>query len=149
MKNTKRIILNSIRCPDGTILISHSVHDYKEHKDRNNLVYMVDGGHDYLRRNTHNHAPYEELSIYDDAPFEIIRDNYYRGTWDKEGNRIWIKMSEMTDSHLKNCIIYNIDRGLEANCFSNELYQKEIEYRKKNKITIQDTIQEGIQDDKN
>ena len=64
-----KIICNQIRTPDGTILISHTVHDYKEYKDKNGLVYMVDGGNDYLRRTVHKEAPYEELTIYEDAPF--------------------------------------------------------------------------------
>ena len=133
-----KIICNQIRTPDGTILISHTVHDYKEYKDKNGLVYMVDGGNDYLRRTIHKEAPYEELTIYEDAPFEVIRDNYYRGTFDKEKNRIWIKISEMSNSHLENCITFNIKNGVDENCFANTMYRKELNYRKENDIVIDD-----------
>jgi hypothetical protein len=127
-----KIICNQIRTPDGTLLISHSVHDYIEHKDKiTGRVYAVDGGNEYLRRVGYI-GDCEELSIMSDAPFEVIRENYYRGTWDKEGNRIWIKMSEMSNGHLKNCIEYNIKLGLDKNCFANQMYKKELEYRGEN-----------------
>jgi len=94
----RKIICNKIQTPDNTILISYSVHDYKEHKDKvSNEIYMVDGGNDYLRRNI-NKVPYEELSVYSDESFEVIRENYHRGTWDKEGNRIWIPMCKMSNN---------------------------------------------------
>jgi hypothetical protein len=41
-------------------------HDYVTYTDANGLDYMVDGGNDYLRRNVHTEAPYEELTIYED-----------------------------------------------------------------------------------
>lgn len=137
-KNNNHIILNRIQTPDGTILISYSVHDYKEHRDKvSNEIYMVDGGTRYLRRNI-NKVPYEELTIYDDSPFELIRENYHRGSWDKEGNRIWIPIFKMSNNHLENCIKYNIKIGNSKNCFANQMYQKELDYRKENNIIIDD-----------
>ena len=134
----RKIICNKIKTPDHTILISYSVHDYREHKDKvSNEIYMVDGGNDYLRRNI-NKVPYEELSVYSDESFEVIRENYHRGTWDKEGNRIWIPMCKMSNKHLENCIVFNIQLGLAKDCFANQMYQKELDYRKENGIEIID-----------
>lgn len=124
----KKIILNSIKTPDGTILISHHVHDYKSYKDKNGEIYRIDGGHEYLRRST-NKVPATEMSIYEDAPFEVIRENYYRGTFGEDGHRKWIPMSEMSKEHLENCIKYNEVRGY-GNGFANEMYRKELTYRK-------------------
>jgi hypothetical protein len=125
-----KIILNSIQCPDDTILISHTVHDYVVHKDRiTNKVYAIDGGNDYLKR-VGDTQDCKELSIMSDAPFEIIRENYYRGTYDNDGNRLWVPISKMTKEHLENCIIYNINKGLDEDCFANQMYKKELEYRK-------------------
>jgi len=88
---------------------------------------MVDGGTEYLRRHT-NKEPYKELSIYSDSPFEVIRENYYRGTFNEEGNRTWISISKMTIDHLRNCITYNEKKGL-GNGYANKMYRKELNYR--------------------
>jgi len=134
----RKIILNQIQTPDGTILISHSVHDYKEYKDSiSKEVYMVDGGNEYLRRNKCK-TPYKEMTIYSDDDFKIVRENLYRGSFDGYGNRLWIKMSEMSDDHIMNCIKYNIKLGFTEFCFANQMYKKEFEYRAKNNIFIED-----------
>lgn len=128
-ENKLRIICNQIKTPDGTILISHTVHDYVEHKDRiTGKKYAIDGGNDYLKRHCEQND-YKELSIMSDSLFEVIRENYYRGTWDKQGNRIWLKLSEMSDEHLKNCIEFNIKKGFNKDCYANQLYKKELDYR--------------------
>ena len=137
--NELKIILNQIRTPDGTILKSMHRHDYVTYRDKNGLMYMVDGGSDYLRRITHDDAPYEELTIYSDAPFEVIRENFHRGGRGKNGNEplTWIPMSKMSDSWLSACIKYNEDRGM-GGAYATELYRSELEYRVKNGISIID-----------
>lgn len=134
---TKRIIVNQIRTPDGTILRSMHRHDYVTYTDKNGLEYMVDGGTDYLRRNIQESAPHEELTIYSDAPFEVIRENYCRGGRGKDGTQplTWVPMSQMNDAWLAACIVYNEDRGL-GETFATEMYKKEQEYRKQHGITI-------------
>jgi hypothetical protein len=139
MEEYKRIILNQIKTPDGTILRSMHRHDYVTHTDANGLEYMVDGGSEYLRRTVHESAPYEELTIYEDSPYEVIRENFHRGGRGKDGRQplTWVPMSKMSDSWLKACIIYNEERGLGDSC-ANEFYQKELEYRKEKGISIED-----------
>ena len=141
--NEKRIICNQIRTPDKTILISHHVHDFKEHKDRiTKKVYSVDGGNEYLKRG-YEQDDYEELSIYSDAPFDIIRENFYRGSWYTNGDRMWIKLCDMTDDHLHNCIKYNIKLGYESDnteCFPNQMYRQELLYRGVTNINIKEGI---------
>ncbi len=101
-----RIILNRIKTPDGTILTSYHRHDFVEYKDKNGLIYMVDGGLDYLRRSVHEDHPYEELSITDSAPFEQIRESLHWGTYGKSGKGPlkWIPLCEMEDEHLQKII---------------------------------------------
>ena len=137
--NEPRIILNQIKTPDGTILRSMHRHDYVTYTDANGLEYMVDGGHDYLRRITHDEAPYEELTIYDDAPFEVIRENFHRGGRGKDGTEplSWVPMSKMSDSWLHACITYNEDRGM-GDYYATEMYRSELAYRLKNGISIED-----------
>ncbi|KMV28472.1 hypothetical protein AB733_23385, partial [Photobacterium swingsii] len=47
---------------------------------------MVDGGTDELRRNV-NTEPFEELSIYSDAPHHEIRQGFFWGKRGKDGNQ--------------------------------------------------------------
>ena len=54
------------------------VHDYVTHLDKNGETYMLDGGNEYQRYNICK-EPFKDLSIWSDAPFEIIRENYHRG----------------------------------------------------------------------
>lgn len=131
-----RLILNQIKTPDGTILTSRHVHDYVVYKDKNGLQYMVDGGNDYLRRNVHDDAPYTEMSLYTDSPFNEIRERICRGGRGKDGKQplTWTPLCEMNDEWLKACIQYNIDRDQDG--YMNELYRKEMEYRKDNGIVI-------------
>ena len=142
MEKEPKIILNQIRTPDGTIIRSMHRHDYVTHKDKNGLEYMVDGGSDYLRRNFHKEAPYEEMSVYDNDPFEVIRQSFHRGGRGKDGKQplTWVPISEMSDAWLQACIDYNIDRGYDRldGGYSNSLYEKELEYRKEHGIFIED-----------
>lgn len=59
---TEVIILNSIKTPDGTILISKNEHDFVRYKDANGLSYAIDGGNQFLKRMCS--GEYEELSKY-------------------------------------------------------------------------------------
>jgi hypothetical protein len=133
----RRIILNQIRTPDGTILKSMHRHDYVTYTDKNGLEYMVDGGTDYLRRNVNESAQHEELTIYSDAPFKVIRENYCRGGRGKDGTQplTWVPMNQMNDNWLAACIVYNEERGM-GDSFANEMYRKEQDYRKEHNITI-------------
>jgi hypothetical protein len=137
----KRIILNSIKTPDGTVLISRHQHDYVTYLDNNGLVYMVDGGNEYLRRNTHEAAPYEELSIYSDAPFKEIRKHYSRGGRGKDGKQplTFVALKDMSDEWLEAAYVYNIERGL-GESFANLMYVAEQDYRKQNKIKVDEKV---------
>lgn len=59
---TEVIILNSIKTPDGTILISKNEHDFVRYRDANGLNYAIDGGNLFLKRMCN--GEYEELSEY-------------------------------------------------------------------------------------
>lgn len=133
----RRLILNRIQTPDGTILTSYHVHDYVEYTDKNGHTYMVDGGAQYQRVNIIPEAPHKDLSVYSDAPFEVVRESFHRGGRGKDGKQplTWVPMSEMSDSWLENCITYNNERNMDMS-FANMMYQKELDYRKENNISI-------------
>lgn len=103
---SRQLLVNKIKTPDGTILESRHRHDYQQHIDKvSGEIYIVDGGQDYLRRSVNN-VPYEEMSIYDDAPFEIIREHYTWGTYGKDGKEKikYIPLKDIDDEHLHNII---------------------------------------------
>lgn len=132
-----KLILNRVQTPDGTILTSRHRHDYVSHTDKNGLTYMVDGGLDYQRYTNHKEAPFKNLSVYSNAPFKKIRESFYRGGRGKDGTEPlkWVPMCEMNDEWVKACIEYNEDLGM-GDSLANELYKKELAYRKKHKIKI-------------
>ena len=135
----RQIILNQIQTPDGTIIRSMHRHDYVEYTDANGFDYMVDGGDAYLRRSVNEEAPYTELTIYSDSPFEIIRETFYRGGRGLDGKQplTWVPLNKMSDSWVKACITYNENLGM-GDGFANKMYAKELEYRNANGITILD-----------
>lgn len=130
-----QIILNRIKTPDGTILTSYSVHDYRTHIDKNGLEYMVDGGLEYLRRNVHQEYPYEELSVTSEAPFEQIRESLHWGSYGKYGDQPlhYIPLYRMTNAHIQAILDHNI--GGE---WFRKYLRKELSYRKRNNIIIND-----------
>ncbi len=98
----RKIILNRIRTPDGTIMTSKSRHDYRTYKDKNGLTYMVDGGNAYLRRNVHFEAPYEEASLYTDDDHAVLRKEITWGRREADGSTSPIAIKNMSRAHINN-----------------------------------------------
>lgn len=124
----RKLILNSIKTPDGTILISRHRHDFVSHTDKvTGKEIFLDGGNDYQRIGGEG---WTDLSIYSDAPFEVIRENYCRGGRGKDGKQplTWVALSKMNTSWVLNCISYNEKRGM-GSSFANEMYKQELAYR--------------------
>ena len=103
MLDEARIVSNRIRTPDGTILESMHRHDYRTYVDANGKEYMVDGGLDYLRRNVHDDAPYEELSVYADDLHIEIRSVFKWGTRGKDGKQplTYVPLKDLTTEHIE------------------------------------------------
>jgi len=100
--STSKIVVNAIRTPDGTVLRSYHRHDYVTHKDTiSGEVYMTDGGLDYMRRSV-NTVPYEDLSLYSDAPHEQLRVAVTWGTRGKYGSEPLrhLPISQMDNDHI-------------------------------------------------
>lgn len=98
----EQLLVNSIQTPDGTLLVSYTVHDYKTHEDKNGETYMVDGGRSYLRRNL-NKEPAKELSVFVDSKHYYKRLRFEWGTYGKEGKGPFrrVKLMDMTDNHIE------------------------------------------------
>ena len=101
-----RLVRNAIRTPDGTVLESWHVHDYKTHADENGEVYMVDGGLEYLRRSYNENFPSEELSVYLEDGHEVVREVATWGSHGKNGDEPlkYILIKGMSEEHIQNCL---------------------------------------------
>jgi len=141
MNEDKQIVLNQIRTPDGTILVSRNTHDYKTYTDKvSGEEYMVDGGCDYLRRNV-NKVPYEELTVYLDSPYEIIREHCYWGSRGIDGNQPieYLKLKDMESKHI--VAILETQRLLE---WRKTIFEKELEYRRLIEVGIEPESSESF-----
>ena len=130
----RTLVANAIRTPDGTILQSYHRHDYKSYKDKNGSSYAVDGGLDYLKRSFSTGAKFDELSVYSDAPFLLIRIFYHVY---KQDENIYVRLCDIPNNWLKDNYIYNDERG-NSETFESLIYLTELEYRIKKKIQIND-----------
>ena len=140
MEETLDIFLNSIKTPDGTVLVSRSLHDYKEYQDKNGEFYMVDGGSSYLRRSV-NEIPYEELSVTSGDSFEEIRKVCSWGTYglnkDKGTGFLGETPKRVTiDSMSKLHLQAILDDGYKGPIV--RMMALELEYRKVRNINIED-----------
>lgn len=105
-------------------MTSYHRHDYNTHTDKNGFTYMVDGGTEYLRRSDCPGAPAEELSVYADAPFEVIRESYHWGA-SVNGERRWIPIGHLETSHVEAILDLQY-----VSPFMKEMLRKELKYRK-------------------
>lgn len=91
---------NAIKTPDGTIIESHHRHDFVSHTDKNGHGYFVDGGLDYARRG--GPRDYEDLTVFEDADFLIIRNAFSWGSYGKNGDQElkWILLKDLETDHI-------------------------------------------------
>lgn len=140
-KKERFIVSNRIKTPDGTILISRHVHDYVGHEDKiTKSHYAADGGKDYCKRVADARFGYEELSVYSDENFELVRHVFEWGSRGADGKQPlqWVTLRNMTDEHIKNVLLtqHQIASGIA------DLFQKELTYRMKKKIVILPRVEE-------
>lgn len=134
-KKSPNIVSNRIKTPDGTILISRNVHDYVEYTDKVTGGYFaVDGGHEYLKRCFDGR--YEELSVYDNDNFELIRNTMEWGTYGVDGKQPlqYRTLRCMSNNHIK--MILKTQTHIRQ--WSKKIFEKELKYRIKKKINIKD-----------
>jgi hypothetical protein len=100
------LVYNAIRTPDGTVLESFHTHDFKTYVDKNGKEYMVDGGRAYIRRNVHDDAPYEELSVYTTDGHDRVREALKWGTYGVAGDQplTYIALKDMNTGHIQACL---------------------------------------------
>ena len=99
----EQIIRNSLRTPDGTVLVSKHVHDFVKHKDKLlDTEVGIDGGLAYLRR-IGSLAFCVDLSVTTKDDFLVVREAFTWGSYGKDGKqpRTEIKLKDMTTEHIR------------------------------------------------
>ena len=142
--DTRQIIYNAIKTPDGTVISSTHGHDFVTHEDKNGKTYGVDGGTNYLKR-VGDTSDCEDLSLYLEkwTPefHEKAREVVKRGGRGSDGKSplVWVPISEMNDNWIAGTIVYNSERGFtpENNWFT-EILSKEVDYRERLGIKIEE-----------
>lgn len=116
-----KLIRNQIRTPDGTVLRSLHVHDYKTYIDKNGKKYIVDGGLEYLRHSANGDEIDESLC--DDAPHEVQREVLLWGTYGKDGNHPLkrIAICDMETEHIQAVLAECQPSYVFLNCMKKEL----------------------------
>jgi len=127
----RQIVYNSVKClVCGETIISYHRHDYVTCSCPNQAV--VDGGTEYLRYGAKDMDKIEIHTVYDTAPFDVVRQYATRGGRGKDGKEPlkWVKLCDMNDDWLNAVLEYG---GAE---WHQNLIKKEIEYRKEHNIVI-------------
>lgn len=110
----RKLLVNKIQCPDGTVLRSFSRHHFVEHTQADGREYFVDGGIDYQRIG-HSDNQYVNLAVYVDDPIELIREHFTWTSWyDKDGKPLGAPetrlLKDLTDNHVLNLVEYTKSR---------------------------------------
>lgn len=101
-----KLVYHAIQTPDGTILESRHVHDYKTHLDAiTGEVYMIDGGLEYQRGSV-NEVPATDLSVYLEDGHEKVREATKWGTYGKDGKGPFrlVALKDMESDHIGACL---------------------------------------------
>lgn len=122
---TAKLIRNSLKTPDGTVLTSYSRHDYQTHKDAlTGKIYMVDGGLSYERRSFNGDEV--DLSLYDDQPHDVQRAVLRWGSYGKNGDEPLkrIAIRDMETEHIQAVLNGCNPADVFKNCMEEELKQR-------------------------
>lgn len=132
MVKDKQIIYNAIRTPDGIILESKYLHDYKEHKDTNGRMFSVSGG---LFSRKRSGVGYTELSLYYGDPHTKVREYFtWERKYDEEAYPLvipkYILLKDIKLEHLKGLIKFKNPYMIEE---IHKVYLDELKYRGEDK----------------
>lgn len=137
MNGLEQIILNRVQCKQcGEVLTSYYGHDYKTCSCEN--VTMVDGGTNYQRYGGKDLDLVDlALTVYLSEDHMINRVSAHWGNRGKDGKQplSYKSISDMSNDHIINILLY---MGGKIEPWIEDIMDKEIVYRVKNKITIDD-----------
>jgi len=116
------ILVNKLITPDGTVLISRSGHDYKEHRDKNGELYVIDGGTTYSRFSV-NKEKGTRFLLTTETDHEILRSHFGWGSYGMNADQPlrYILLKDMEEDHIKNVLKNCILPDKIINLMKNEL----------------------------
>ena len=124
----RQLVYNAVKCLScGEVLVSYHRHDYKTCSCQNGTA--VDGGVSYQRYGGKDLGLVESLAVYDDAPFEVIREYLHRGGRGEDGKQElkYVALKDINDDWLENLIKY--EEELRPNNPYLKFYKQEKEWR--------------------
>lgn len=127
----EQLVYNSVTCLQcNEVLVSYYGHDYKTCGCENQT--MVDGGVSYSRYGGKEMSKVRTFMVYDDDPFETVREYATRGGRGVNGDEplAYTKLKNINDDWLDAIIDYG------GPIWHIELIKKEILYRHDNKIVV-------------
>lgn len=130
----RQIVYNAVICLNcNKTLISRHRHDYQTCSCANHT--SVDGGMSYLRYGGKDLKLVRAVTVYDDEPFEKVRQYATRGSRGKDGKEplTWVKLCDMSDDHL--CAVLAFGGAP----WHLKLITKELQYRREHGISITET----------
>lgn len=129
-----QLVLNRVFCKAcGKTIMSMHRHDYVLCGCPNET--MADGGTDYIRCGGKDMTLVEPRPVYLSDGFDLCRGVPIWGTRGKDGDKPlrYISLSEMSDGHIRAIVdVYEMHQ------WRKKLFEEELEYRKKQNISIQD-----------
>lgn len=131
------ILRNSIKTPDGTVLVSRSRYDYTTHKDSvTGETYIIDGGLDYFRGSV-NDVEAEDLSLTTDNSIEEIREGFEWGSRGEDGDQplTYTPLKGLSDSHIQAIL----DTQSQLSELRLKMFSDELEYRRSLGIIVEDS----------
>lgn len=128
----RKLLVNKIICPDGTVLQSRSRHHFVEHIQEDGREYFVDGGLEYQRIGFSDEE-YTDCTCYTDDPIEKIREHF---TWtsvlDKDckplSKPICNLLKDLDDHHVSVLVEWTSENYPKK---INDVFVMEHEYRQK------------------
>jgi hypothetical protein len=125
----KQLIHSSVICLEcGEVLVSRHRHDYKTCSCEQET--MIDGGLEYIRYGGRDLAKVQINSIYDDAPFEIMREYLERGGRgvNSDEELKYVKLKDINDEWLQAIIEYETQHRPKNRFIA--IYKNEQKFRK-------------------
>lgn len=125
MIESRKLLVNKIMCPDGTVLQSLHRYDFVEHTTSDGDYYFIDGGLEYQRYGGTHLDKVVNLAIYDTDPHTTIREEVVWGNrYDKDKNLLpktrWIKIKDLTNDHLAG-IYHHVEVGTYSKIMLDEI----------------------------